>query len=66
MRRAFAVYEAEYPDEGSNLVVAWSEKGARRKYRRMTGERAAGVDALIPLEACPLTTHQALALWRAA
>jgi hypothetical protein len=33
------VWESEYPDDGSTEVEAWTEKGARRKYRRMTGER---------------------------
>lgn len=28
--KAFAVWETEYPDEGSTLVIRHSEKGARR------------------------------------
>lgn len=66
MNRPWAVWESEYPDEGSNLVFAATEKGARRRYRRMAGERSSGVTELIPLETAPLTTAQALALARSA
>lgn len=60
----FAVWESEYQDEGSALIFASTEKGARRRYRRMTRERAAGVNELTPLSIEALTTEQALALWR--
>jgi len=62
--KAFAVWETEYPEEGSNLVLAATEKGARRRYRRMTSERSAGVSELTPLSVATLTTTQALALAR--
>lgn len=64
-KKPFAVWESEYPDEGSNLVFAASEKGARRRYRRMTREKAPSVPDLTPLSVSELTTHQALALARA-
>jgi hypothetical protein len=64
MKRAFAVSETEYPDEGCALVVAFSEKGAKRRYRRWTGERARGVGELTPLTAEVCTAHEALVLWR--
>ena len=64
MRRPFAVWESEYPDEGSNLIFAASESGARGRYRRMTRERAAGVVDLVPLSVAALTTTEALALAR--
>jgi hypothetical protein len=66
MKRPFAVWESEYPDEGSNLLFATSERGASRKYRRMTRERAAGFAELVHLSASPFTTEQALALARSA
>lgn len=66
MKKPFAVWEDEYPEEGSNLIFAVTAKGARRRYRRMTAERAAGVAELVPLSTSLLTTEQALALARSA
>jgi hypothetical protein len=34
--RIYAVWESEYPDEGSTLIEAFSESGARRKWRLAT------------------------------
>jgi hypothetical protein len=34
--KTFAVWETEYPDEGSTLFKAYSESGARRKWRKAT------------------------------
>jgi hypothetical protein len=34
--RLFAVWCLEYPEDGSVLVDAWTEKGAVRRFRRMT------------------------------
>lgn len=66
MTKPFAVWESEYPEEGGNLIFATSESGARRKYRRMTQERAPGVCELVPLSVVSLTAAQALALARSA
>lgn len=38
------VWEADYPDEGSTEVQAWTEKGACRKWRQMTRTRGATFD----------------------
>lgn len=62
--KPFAVWETEYPEDGCNLVIAASEKGAQRRYRRMTRERAVGPANLTPLSMSVLTTEEALALWR--
>jgi hypothetical protein len=64
MKRAFAVFETEYPEEGCTLIIAFSEKGAKRRYRRWTGERAPGVVELTPITAERCTAHEALVLWR--
>lgn len=60
----YAVWETEYPEDGSNLVFAVTAKGARRRYRRMTLERTPCVADLVPLTVAALTTAQALALAR--
>lgn len=62
--KPFAVWESEYPEECSNLIFAMTEDDARSSYRQMTGELAAGDDEPIPLSVVPLTTEQALVLWR--
>lgn len=36
MMKPFAVWESEYPNEGSILFFAFSASGARRKWRRAT------------------------------
>jgi hypothetical protein len=64
MKTPYAVWESEYPEEGSCLVFAVTAKGARRRYRRMTRERAACVGELVPLSVQALTLTQALALAR--
>jgi hypothetical protein len=66
MKRPFAVWESEYHEEGGNLVFAATEKGARRKYRRLTRERSPGVGELVPLSVTSLSAAQALAMWRSA
>ena len=50
--KAYAVWEAEYPDEGSNLYFAYSESGARRKWRKAT--RTKGPVSEQP----PLSVHE--------
>lgn len=64
MKTAYAVWETEYPDEGSVLVVRHSAKGALRWYRKATGERRSR-DDLTPLSVCPLSVTKALALAKA-
>ena len=49
----FAVWCAEYPEEGSELVEAWSRKGAARRYRRATIGR--GRPDATPLGVCEMT-----------
>jgi len=63
-KTAFAVWESEYPDDGCTVIVAASEYGARRKYRRMTRERASSVTELVPLVVFVITAAEALALVR--
>jgi hypothetical protein len=65
MKKPFAVWETEYPDEGSSLYLAYSESGARRKWRKDT--RTTGpVSEQPPLSVAELTTEQALAHVRSA
>jgi hypothetical protein len=64
MKTPFAVWESEYPEEGSILVFAITPKGARRRYRRSNRERSPGVAALVPLSLSALSMEQALALAR--
>lgn len=54
--KTFAVWETEYPEEGSTLIEAMTAKGAMRRYRKITGERVAGYD-LTPLEASPMSAE---------
>jgi hypothetical protein len=49
----YAVWCTEYPDEGSILFEAWSEKGAKRRYRRVTIGR--GIPDATDLSACEMT-----------
>lgn len=53
--KAWLVWCAEYPDEGSVELDAWTEKGARRKYRRATGERFHGAEEQTDLGVCEAT-----------
>lgn len=63
MKKAFAVWETEYPDDGSNLYIAYSASGARRKWRKET--RTTGpVGEQPPLSVAELTVAEALALYR--
>lgn len=65
MKKPFAVWETEYPDEGSVLLFAYSESGARRKWRKAT--RTTGPVSEQPsLSTAELTTEQALAHARSA
>jgi hypothetical protein len=50
----YAVWEAEYPEEGSTLFDALTEKGAMRRYRKATREKAPRHD-LVPLNASLMT-----------
>lgn len=49
----FAVWCTEYPEDGSVLVDAWSDKGAVRRYRRATIGR--GRQDETPLSVCEMT-----------
>lgn len=60
MKKAWAVWEAEYPDEGSNLYYAVTEKGALRRWRRETRMRGP-LSEHPPLEVAELTAAQVLA-----
>lgn len=61
----FSVWETEYPDEGSVLLFAYSESGARRKWRKSTRTKGP-VSEQPPLSVEALTAGQALALARSA
>ena len=52
--KTFAVWETEYPEEGSMLFEAHTEEGAMRAYRKTTGEQCSG-DDLTPLSTAEMT-----------
>lgn len=52
--KTFAVWETEYPDEGSEVFDTYTEKGAMRAYRKATGERCSR-DDLTPLSTQEMT-----------
>jgi hypothetical protein len=66
VKTPFAVWETEYPEEGSSLIFALTEKGARHRYRRRIREMAPGVAELVPLAVQPISLAEALALARSA
>jgi hypothetical protein len=53
----FAVWETEYEDEGSLLFTAYTEKGARRAYRKTCDERKSSVDDLTSLSTSEMTAE---------
>lgn len=59
----FAVWETEYSDEGCTLFFAYSDSGARRKWRKATRTKGP-VSEQPTLSVESLTTEEALALWR--
>lgn len=52
--KTFAVWETEYPEEGSEVFDAYTEKGAERAYRKATGERRSR-DELTQLSTAEMT-----------
>lgn len=53
----YAVWETEYPDEGSNIYTTWTAKGAARKWRKDTRTRGP-VDDQPPLTVWAMTNEE--------
>lgn len=52
--KTFAVWETEYPDEGSEVFTRYTWKGACRAYRKASGEKCSR-DDLTPLSTALMT-----------